>query len=103
MDSPTSAGPPPGESSACAKPGASPAARLLVRLIRGYRRGAAFLPSPCRYEPSCSAYAMEAITRFGAVRGGWMSLKRIARCNPWGGSGADPVPARSERRADQAA
>jgi uncharacterized protein len=101
MDAPTSAAP--GESSADAWPGASLAAVLLLRVIRGYRRGAAFLPSPCRFEPSCSAYAMEAIVRFGAVRGGWLSLKRISRCNPWGGSGADPVPGRNQRDADRAA
>jgi len=54
-----------------------------------------FLAGPmagCRYEPSCSQYALEAVRHYGAFRGGWMGFKRILRCNPWGGSGYDPVP-----------
>lgn len=50
------------------------------------------LPAACRYRPSCSEYGLEAISRHGFVRGGWMTLCRIARCNPWGGHGYDPVP-----------
>lgn len=46
----------------------------------------------CRYQPSCSAYAEEALRRHGAFKGGWLALKRIGRCHPWGGSGYDPVP-----------
>lgn len=49
-------------------------------------------PAACRYTPTCSQYAKEAITKHGPFKGGWLSLKRILRCNPWGGSGYDPVP-----------
>jgi putative membrane protein insertion efficiency factor len=46
----------------------------------------------CRFNPSCSAYALEAIGRHGAIAGTWLALKRVARCHPWGGCGEDPVP-----------
>ena len=50
------------------------------------------LPNACRYTPSCSEYSVEAINKYGAIKGSWLGLKRILRCHPWGGHGYDPVP-----------
>lgn len=49
-------------------------------------------PPACRFTPTCSAYAIEAIMKHGVIRGTWLALKRLSRCHPWGGSGYDPVP-----------
>ncbi len=68
-------------------------ARLLILLVRGWQLGpSAVLPPTCRYQPSCSAYAIEALRRYGAAKGGWLAVRRIARCHPFGGHGYDPVP-----------
>lgn len=67
--------------------------RLLILMARGWQLGPSLiLPPSCRYNPSCSAYAITAIERYGALRGGWMAARRLSRCHPWGGSGYDPVP-----------
>jgi putative membrane protein insertion efficiency factor len=54
----------------------------------------------CRFEPSCSAYAEEALRRYGGLHGGWLVLRRICRCHPWGGSGFDPVPQQTHPDSD---
>ncbi|HBC03172.1 MAG TPA: membrane protein insertion efficiency factor YidD [Aequorivita sp.] len=65
----------------------------LVLLIKGYQNFISpFTPNPCRYSPTCSHYAVEALQQHGLLKGGWLAAKRIASCNPWGGSGYDPVP-----------
>ena len=67
--------------------------RLLILAIQGYKRFISpALPPACRYLPTCSVYALEAIERHGAVKGVWLGTKRVCRCHPWGGSGYDPVP-----------
>lgn len=66
---------------------------LLLLPIRFYQLAISpMLPSSCRYTPTCSQYAMEAIKKHGPLKGLWLGIKRILSCNPWGGSGYDPVP-----------
>ena len=71
--------------------------KFIVLIIRLYQRCFSpalgfFTANRCRYVPSCSDYGIQAIEKFGFFKGVWLSLKRIIRCNPWGGSGHDPVP-----------
>jgi putative membrane protein insertion efficiency factor len=67
--------------------------RTLLAAIKLYQLALSpWLGRQCRYLPTCSAYAVESIERFGALRGSWLALKRLGRCHPWGGSGYDPVP-----------
>ena len=62
-----------------------------IGLIRLYRLVFGWLPSSCRYEPTCSRYTEQAIQKYGLLRGGWMGARRIARCHPWSEGGYDPV------------
>ena len=67
--------------------------KLLVLFVRAYQVALSpLLGGQCRYYPSCSAYAIEALQKHGAIKGGWMAAKRLMRCHPWGGHGYDPVP-----------
>ena len=75
----------------------SPLARLFALPVKAYR----LIFSPwvghnCRYQPTCSAYALEALEKHGAIKGGMLTLRRIGRCHPWGSTGYDPVPAKEE-------
>ncbi len=68
-------------------------ALIMIFLIRVYQVTLSpFLGKSCRYTPTCSNYGIEAIRKYGAIKGGWLTIKRILSCNPWGGSGYDPVP-----------
>lgn len=72
---------------------------LLIGLLKAYR----FAISPlygqvCRYHPSCSAYALQAVTEHGSVRGSWLAARRVGRCHPWAEGGYDPVPPRKSHR-----
>lgn len=69
-------------------------ARLMVAGLRGYQRLISpLLGSRCRFHPTCSQYAIEALSRFGAVRGAYLALRRVLRCHPWHDGGMDPLPA----------
>jgi uncharacterized protein len=75
------------------------AARLVALPVRAYRLVLSpWVGKNCRFQPTCSAYALEALERHGALRGGWLALRRVGRCHPLGGSGFDPVPEGKEAR-----
>jgi len=68
-------------------------AKPLIWLVRGYQLAISpFLPPSCRFHPSCSNYALEALQRHGALKGSWLAILRIGRCHPWHPGGHDPVP-----------
>lgn len=78
-----------------AVPPPSLAARPILIAIQAYRLTlSALIGRQCRFVPTCSEYAADAVRSHGALRGSWLALKRIGRCHPWGGSGYDPVPPR---------
>lgn len=67
--------------------------QLLVLIFRGYQLLISpLLPNACRYAPTCSEYGIQAVRKHGALKGGWIAIKRILRCHPWGGHGYDPLP-----------
>jgi len=67
--------------------------KILIGMIRFYQYAISpYLMPSCRYTPSCSAYGVEAVQKYGPFKGGWLTLKRFLSCGPWGGSGYDPVP-----------
>jgi len=68
------------------------AARAVLAVIHAYQGIRAGRPSPCRFLPTCSDYALEAVESHGAARGGWLAMRRVLRCHPWGRHGLDPVP-----------
>jgi len=69
---------------------------VTLKLLRAYKWAISpMLPAACRYVPTCSEYAMEAVERYGALRGGWMALGRVLRCHPFAGAGYDPVVRRT--------
>lgn len=71
----------------------NPLKALFIFLVRLYQWILSpLLPDACRYSPTCSQYTIEAIQKYGAIKGGWLGLKRISKCHPWGGHGHDPVP-----------
>ena len=79
----------------------SPVAHALTRAIGWYQVAHQDRPSPCRFVPSCSTYAQEAVEAHGAIRGAALAVRRLLRCHPWGGHGFDPVPPSAHERVDQ--
>ncbi len=66
--------------------------RLMIFLIKIYQKATFLKPPSCRFYPSCSSYSIEAIEKYGAIKGGWLAAKRISRCHPYNNGGYDPVP-----------
>jgi putative membrane protein insertion efficiency factor len=67
--------------------------QLFIFIARFWQWGPSrLIPPTCRYSPSCSQYAIIALTKYGTIKGGWLTIKRLLRCHPWGGHGHDPVP-----------
>ena len=76
---------------------------LLIGVVQFYRVViSSITPGTCRYSPTCSCYAIDALKNHGLLQGGWLSLRRMARCNPWGGWGYDPVPPPAQAHPTQA-
>ena len=72
--------------------------RFFILIVKFYQVAISPLfPAVCRYSPTCSAYAVEALKVHGPFKGGWLALKRISSCHPWGGQGYDPVPPKNEK------
>ncbi|ARU16866.1 membrane protein insertion efficiency factor YidD [Croceicoccus marinus] len=66
---------------------------VFIAIARAWQLGPSLiLPPSCRFTPSCSEYAIQALRKHGAIKGGWLATKRLLRCHPWGGCGHDPVP-----------
>ena len=65
---------------------------LMIFLIKTYQKATFLKPPSCRFYPSCSSYSIEAIEKYGAIKGGWLAAKRISRCHPYNSGGYDPVP-----------
>lgn len=70
---------------------------LLIKIIRLYQAVTVRRLPVCRFDPTCSSYAIEAVSQHGAIKGAWYAMRRIARCHPWGGWGYDPVPLPNQR------
>lgn len=74
------------------------ASRMVVGLIVAYQKLVSpLLGANCRFQPTCSTYALAAVERFGVLRGGWLAMRRLARCHPWKSGGYDPVPQGGQR------
>ena len=70
-----------------------------IWLVRFYQAAISpYTPSACRYSPTCSSYTLEALKKHGVFKGGWLAIKRIGSCHPWGGSGYDPVPEKEPKK-----